>query len=438
MLEISKNANSNYLCKIVELKNLRKHENADRLQIATIDFQDVITGLDATEGDIYVYFPVECKINPSFLAHTSSYRDSQLNHDQEKAGFFEDNCRVKAVKLRGHRSMGYIVPFETVYLWSNNNNFDSLLGFIDREYTGQEFDTINGKLLVEKYVIKTKEPRAQKQGKKARVSRLVENQFRFHVDTENFRRNAYKINPLDEIEVTYKLHGTSWWKSNVLVKRKLSRFEKLLKWLGVNIITEEYDQLYGSRKVVKNEYLDDEKKHDHYFGFDLWKVFSDKIGDIPKGFTIYGEAVGYTPEGGAIQKGYDYGCRPCEFELYVYRITYTNPDGVSFELSYDEIYEFCQKYETLKSPELFYKGKAARMYDLEENDHWHENFIQRLEKDYNDKDCYMCENKVPEEGICIRKVLLTDCEIYKLKSFSFLEHESKQLDTGESDLESDN
>lgn len=33
MIEISKQANKNYLCKIVNLKNLRKHTNADRLQV---------------------------------------------------------------------------------------------------------------------------------------------------------------------------------------------------------------------------------------------------------------------------------------------------------------------------------------------------------------------------------------------------------------------
>lgn len=47
MISISKEANKNYLCKVVKLENLRKHSNADRLQVATIDFQDVIIGMDA-------------------------------------------------------------------------------------------------------------------------------------------------------------------------------------------------------------------------------------------------------------------------------------------------------------------------------------------------------------------------------------------------------
>jgi hypothetical protein len=50
----------------------------------------------------------------------------------------------------------------------------------------------------------------------------------------------------------------------------------------------------------------------------------------------------------------------------------------------------------------------------------------------------MCNNKVPEEGIVVRKESLFSCESYKLKSFSFLEKESKELDKGVIDIESDN
>lgn len=101
MLTTSKEANPNYLAKVVKLKNLQKHSNADRLQTVVIDFQTVVTGMDAKEGDIYIYFPVECKINSGFLSQTNSFRDKTLNTDFEKVGLFEENCRVKAVRLRG-------------------------------------------------------------------------------------------------------------------------------------------------------------------------------------------------------------------------------------------------------------------------------------------------------------------------------------------------
>lgn len=59
MIKLSKEANRNYTAKVVQLKGLKPHSNADRLQVCTIDFQQVITGLDAKDGDLYIYFPVE-------------------------------------------------------------------------------------------------------------------------------------------------------------------------------------------------------------------------------------------------------------------------------------------------------------------------------------------------------------------------------------------
>lgn len=438
MLTTSKNANPNYLAKVVSLKGLRKHSNADRLQTVDIDFQTVITGLDAKEGDIYIFFPVESKISTEFLSATNSFRDKSLNADPEKAGFFEDKGRVKAMKLRGEKSMGYIVPSFHVAAWAGVDIFP--------EDVGIEFDTIGGKLLVEKYQVVKKAGSQTKQGKKPKVSRLVEGQVHLHVDTENLRRNADKINPDDTISITYKTHGTSWWVSNILVKRKLSRSERLIKWLGFPVQEMEYDLVYGSRRVVKNSDMDDPKQKDHYFGYDLWEKIKDEIGEyIPKGYTLYGEMLGYDHNGGAIQGNFDYGCEVGEHKLEVYRITQTNPDGLVTELSYPEIAEFCQR-TGLTPPHLFFYGRAGDWLvksgnyegiDWDERN-FSEKFVTELEFNYNEKDCFMCNNKVPEEGIVVRKESLFNCESYKLKSFRFLEGESKQLDTGEVDIESDN
>ena len=501
MITTSKEANPNYLAKVVQLKDLRKHNNADRLQCVDIDFQTVITGLDAKEGDLYVYFPLECKINKDFLASTNSFRNKELNKDKEKAGFFEENCRVKAMKLRGEKSMGYIVPVNEVLKWAYGDEDHYL-------EVGKDFDTIGDIKLLEKYVTKTRESKAIKEGKKPKISRLVEGQVHLHVDTENLRKNIHKINPTDTISITYKTHGTSWWISNVLVKRKLSFVEKVLKRLGVKVQEEEYDTLYGSRKVVKNEY-DKDKTIDEkqwntmrriqnkkqrvksfmpniseelyreifpldtegtkmftlpymesflpgftawiktqttdYFGYDLWRDIKDSIGEIPKGYTLYGEALGYDKNGAYIQKGYDYGCAEGEMKIEVYRITHTNPDGLVTELSYPEIEEFCAK-KGLTPSHLFFYGKVYNLlavirreggYELGE-DNWQKSVVKYLEDKYNEKDCFMCRSKVPEEGIVLRKESLFHCESYKLKSFAFLEAESVQLDKGESDIESEN
>jgi len=442
MITTSKTANPNYLAKIVKLQNLQKHSNADKLQVANIDFQTVITGLDAQNGDIYVYFPLECALNKDFLSQTNSFRDKTLNSNPNEVGFFEEHGRIKAIKLRGEKSMGYVVPVSVV------EEFAKVKGLSD--LVGQEFDTVNGILLLTKYVPKNSQTQGSgkdKQGKKPKLSRLIEGQVNLHIDTENLRKNVHKVKPDDVISLTYKTHGTSWWVSNILVKRPLKWYERLAAKLGIKVQDTEYDYIYGSRRVVKNSNMEDPKAKDHFYGYDIWEDIKNQIKDsIPEGFTLYGECLGFDKNGKAIQAGYDYSCAPGQFKLEVYRITQTNANGFITELTYPQIQEFCTR-ANLTPSHVFYTGKAIDLYpdlksvlggDDRDVQDWREHFLRRLEADYNEKDCFMCVNKVPEEGVVLRVESLTSCDSYKLKSFKFLKWESDELDKGEIDIESDN
>ena len=433
MLTTSKDANSNYLAKVVRLKGIRKHFNADRLQCVDIDFQTVVTGLDAKDGAVYVFFPLESKISQEFLAYTNSFRDSNLNNHPEILGFFESNCRVKAMKLRGEKSMGYIVPIAVICDWAGLSAVDG------DSWVGTEFDTINNKKLVEKYIIDRPAPRT-KEGKKPKLSRLVEGQVRLHVDTENLRRNAHKINPMDKIAISYKTHGTSWWVGNLKVKRKLNFLERILAYLGVRVETTTFDWIYGSRRVVKNADLEDPKAKEHFYGYDLWEDIKNEVKDsVPKGYSVYGEALGYDKNGKYIQSPYDYGMEKGQMKLEIYRVTTTNDAGFATELSHDEIGEFCTRTGLIQST-TFFTGQAKDVIPNVPIDslEWQNEFVRTLEKLYNEKPCFMSKNHVPEEGIVVRKESLFEYEAYKLKSFAFLEAETKNLDTGVIDLESEN
>lgn len=179
---------------------------------------------------------------------------------------------------------------------------------------------------------------------------------------------------------------------------------------------------------------------------------------LTKGLTLYYEIIGWLPTGQAIQamngKAYNYGYeRPIwdpttqttpyeygkNFGIQIYRITYTNPDGVVFEFSARQVQQWC-KDKGLTPVEQLYYGYAKDLYpELDETEHWNENFIQKLA---NDKRFYMeelsptCHNDVPHEGIVIR-IENGLSEAYKLKCFRFLGEESKSLDKGEIDIEAD-
>lgn len=159
------------------------------------------------------------------------------------------------------------------------------------------------------------------------------------------------------------------------------------------------------------------------------------------------------PTGSMIQSGYDYQCiydpktyeyskmTPKQmydaklFDIIVYRITYTNVEGRVFEFSTQQMKTFCEKYGIHCIKELYY-GTAQQLFpELNPNEHWHENFLQALRDKYLERESVLCNNKVPEEGIVLRREV-SEIDVYKLKSVAFLERETKMLDKGEADIES--
>ena len=435
----TKNHGSNYLAQVVKLGKVWPHPNADKLSITSVNNQNVIVGRDTKEGDAYVYFPIETAINKDLLAFTNSFSDATLNADKTVKGFFNDKGRVKAVKLRGTPSEGYLMPLGKLLEWLKLNPEE----FYSGDWWNTEFDSIaigdKDILLCEKYVPPmqyAKGPANQpKKDKTKRFDRMVPGQFQFHVDTAQLKKNLHVIDPEDIITISEKLHGTSFVCSNILVKRKLTWKEKIAKFFGAKVQETDYDIIYSSRQVLKNAYLyEEDKKPNHWYKQDIWGLAKERISyAVEKGITIYAEIVGQMPNGSWIQKPYDYGCKPNEFEVYVYRITSTNSDGKVTEFTTLQIQRYCAKYG-LKQVPIHYYGKASGYYPVSLKDAWHNEFLAALTHHYLEKPCWMCKNKVPGEGIILTKEAET-FTAFKLKSWAFFEQESKALDSGEADIE---
>lgn len=430
MVTKSKDCNANYLARLVEIKSIKKHPNADKIMLTVINFSDVIIGTDVKVGDKMVFFPLESQINVDFLRETNQFSSELLNKDATQKGYFDKNGRVRAVKLRGVGSNGYLVPLEKIEDFFGELNAD----------INEEFDTINKVLCCKKYSLPPKGDPSIKIGKKPRESRLIDGQVKLHVDTERLDKNLHSLMYDDTISITYKIHGTSWWCANVPVRRKLNVIEKILKKAGLKIKESEYDIVYGSRKVVKNGFAD--KVCNDFYDGDLWSKIKDELKDkIPKGYTLYGECAGYTEGMAYIQKGYDYGYDENNKRgIYIYRITFTNDDGISYELSTEQIMDFCYRFDLNYVPLLFL-GKISDYipnYEMNGDDDWRREFYEQLKNDFTEKDCFMCKNSVPEEGIVVRKEELFQFKSYKLKSWRFYEYETKMLDEGVEDMESQN
>ena len=443
----SAKANINYLAKVVDITDFLQHPNAERMKIAQVGGYKVCVGIDEPIGR-YVYFPVNSEINPNLLSYCNLYRHTEKNTNTEKAGFFNDNGRVTAIKLRGFPSEGFLLPFEQLENFiadtlnlklsdiENNTDFDIAV-------EGNKEFWICKKYIVTRHLTQGQSGSGKRQKNVVRFNKVIDTQFHYHYDTVRVQNDKWAIAPDDMISVTEKVHGTSGISAYVLCKKKPSLTNKIKSWFGNPKI--EYDYLYSSRSVIKNAV--ETTDPGGYYGCDIWAE-ADKIirPHLQKGMTIYYEIVGFLPTGKYIQKNYDYGCVPPEagesfthekhFKVRVYRITMINVDGYIHEFSAKEVQEWCKANDLIPVTEYYY-GYAKNLYNIPVDDNWTDTFWDTMA---NDKNFYMecnspsCSNKVPHEGLVIKKEDMRS-RAWKLKCFAFLNGEQKELDAGEENIE---
>lgn len=420
---------SNYSALVVEIKNIRPHDNADRLVCTNIAGNNVIVGKDTQEGDVGLFFPLEAQLGKEFAEANDLIRRKDEN-GKPAGGMFDQNRRVRAQKFRGEKSMGFFAPIEYLY------NLEGVTPDNVGVQVGDEIETLAGYEISKKYVVPTRNTNPSgKEGRKTKKeSRILPEQFRFHFDTAQLGRNMEKVTPDSLISITWKFHGTSGIVGNVLVKKKMNWKEKLASKF-VSIPDTEYDYVYASRRVVKN----DDKEYNHFYDADIWSIVGEKFkGLLHQGEQVYYEIVGYLPTGSEIQKGYDYACSKGEYKVFVYRITMTNPEGTVTELPWHQVKHRTKELGVETCPEIFY-GKAGVFVDdkYTSDEEYGLAFYNHLQAEYvYDQRSQFCRNNVPEEGVVVRIERGDGIENFKFKSFRFLQHETKQLDKGEGDIES--
>lgn len=420
----------NYTAIVVRVQNKRKLEGLDNLEAISIFGNQILVSKDTIEGEVGLYFPVECELSEKFLYENSLYRHSQNNKNQAEKGFFEDNGRVKAMKFRGHKSAGFWTPLTSL------NYIDwAVVNFKE----GTEFNSINGQLICRKYIP------AYLRNRKAKGNNLKELTIKDMVDTRCFKEHEStshlfkfigKLRVDDYITISTKLHGTSLRVGNVPVLRKLSWLERLASKLGVKVEKSEYKYVVGSRRVIKSVEFNELEGKKHYLSKDLWTEASKKFfeGKLHKGEVVYAEIIGW--DGNAeIQKGYSYGYPKGTYDVYVYRIARTNPDGIVQDLPYARLKDRCNEMGVKCCP-IEFEGRVGDFIDNFDRidsqvveDLIKKHFLERMSVFSTDT------WKMPEEGIVVQVHKLGISDFYKAKSFAFLEHESKVADKGEVDKE---
>jgi hypothetical protein len=258
-----------YICR---LKNITPIEGADKIVQSTMFGETVITSIDNKEGTLGLLFDCDTQLSHEFVSNNNLYRHSELNVNKEVQGYFDDNRRVRPIKLKGVKCSAMFMPVESLDFTGIRDNFKE----------GDEIDTFNDVPICNKYILK--ETINMKTQGKAVKKNLVPT-FKKHMDTDQLMKNLNKIRAGNLITVTEKLHGTSGRCANLPVHIN-TWYLSIIKWVLSFFFHTKWEPtsikfVVGSRRVVKSIGGEDTGKEGYYEDFDIWtdsaKVFEGKL-----------------------------------------------------------------------------------------------------------------------------------------------------------------
>ena len=213
--------------------------------------------------------------------------------------------------------------------------------------------------------------------------------------------------------------------------------KKLLRLPWVKIRATEYDYVYGSRKVIKDP---NNPNQQHYYSVDLWTSEGSKYAPlIPRNTILYGELIGWVPGTETpIQKGYTYQVPVGECHLWVYRVSVVTEDGGQYDLGDKAMREFCGQRGLNVVPKLWegYKPWFQPEVWLDQKFRWEYDLCGAEESDILSEPVPLAKESPVDEGVVIRVegVIPT---MFKLKGNAFYAYETRVLDSGEADLETE-
>ena len=446
---------------ITRLKNVRPHSNADRLLCGECFGNNVIVSLDYKENQLGVYFPVDGKLSEEFCNKHNLVRKKDENGNNVGGYLDPEKRNIKALKLRGEQSDGLFMPIE------------SLSDFVDIATLneGDTITTLNGVLICEKYIPRTN-PRSIRNNTNSKTKHKMKTitypYFDEHIDTAQLAYNMNAFRAGDLIEITLKMHGTSQRTAYTLIQKEktypwvIDKVRRLFK-LKPKVI-ENYDYISGTRRCTLENY-----DGGYYGGNAFRKQHHDKfVGKLHKGEEVFYEVVGFTDTGTPIMpivsnkklddkefvKKYgsdtvfSYGCNPKgdkeghyedivwvepQSDIYVYRMTMTNPDGEVVEYSYDYMKYRCEQMGVKVVP--MFTRFILHDYELETDTRTAGEIVKDVAEYYYDGVDPIGKTHW-REGVVVRIVNRPKFTAYKHKNWTFKVLEGIAKDTAkEADME---
>ena len=136
-----------YCAYITTIRKITKHPNADRLQCCEIFGNNVIVDLSYKEGDRVIYFPVDGQLGLDYASDNNLLIKKDENGNNV-GGYLDPKKRnIKALKLRGEKSEGLVLPIATLSKYTN----------VDKLRDGDQITVLDGHEICCKYIPQTKE-----------------------------------------------------------------------------------------------------------------------------------------------------------------------------------------------------------------------------------------------------------------------------------------
>ncbi len=446
-----------YNAYITRIKNIRKHPNADRLQIGDCFGNAVIVSMEYEDNQLGVYFPSDGQLSVEFAEANNLLRKKDENGNNVGGYMDPDKRNVTAIKLRGEKSDGLFLPLKSL----------ESFGDITTLREGDRIDNFNGHEICCKYVPRRNARHGHySDGNKTRKKKVpVAPLFSEHADTEQLAYNlgAFKVG--DEIEITLKMHGTSQRTGYLPVLKGYKRtlLDKICRREGKPI----YDWGYvsGTRRTVLENF------EGGYYGSNEFREAHSKFfeGKLNKGEEIFYEVVGFTHTGAPIMASGDnkklndkdfvkqygqttvfsYGCSPTgtkeipmsetglpfgavvdapQSDVYIYRMTMTNEDGFTVEYTPDFMRYRCEQMG-VKCVPVFGKAiiSSDRLHLISPDGYDHDyligdgtvgDMVMRAAEDYYDGPDPIGKTHV-REGVVVRIINRPKFCAYKHKNWFF-------------------
>lgn len=280
---------STYKVEVCEVKEVRHHPNADRLDIVKVKGWECITGRDDyVPGDTVIYIPPDSLVTNEFV------KEFNITYLKGKG-----KTRIGAVKLRGEWSEGLIIPNrEGFKIGENVANYYDIIKYEPIEPPTPNISSRKGRR-GEKYM------RAK--------HRLYGGLFPKYTDIENIKNFPDVLEEGEDVVITEKIHGTNFRAGYAPIQG--GKPYKLLK----RMFGQSHQFLVGSRNVI----LDNDPRRPTYYGDNVYAKVAEMwrlINRVPEDYIVYGEIFGRNHNGGAIQKSYEYG--RSELDVVFFDIAY--------------------------------------------------------------------------------------------------------------------